>query len=113
MQAPQRFPGVDAELVGEQIADPPVGGERFGLPAAPVQRQHELDVQPLPQRMLAGQLLQLGGDRVGPAQRQVSLDPGLKRGQPQLLQPGRLGPDGRVVGQVGEHRAAPQIQRLA
>ena len=45
-----------------------------------------------------------------PAQRQVGVDPGLQRGQPQLLQAGRLGPGERVVGQVGQHRAAPQLQ---
>src|SRR6185312_4571802 len=56
VQVLQRFPGVDAELTGEQVTGPPVGGQRFGLPAAPVQRQHELAVQPLPQRMVGGQL---------------------------------------------------------
>ena len=89
MQPPQRLPGVDAELAGEQVADMAVGGQRVGLPAAPVQRQHELAVQPLPQRMVGGQLLQLGGERVVPAQRQVGVDPGLERGQPQLLQGAR------------------------
>ena len=113
MQAPQRFPGVDAELAGEQVAGTPVGGQRLGLPAAAIQRQHELAVQPLPQRMLGGQLLQLAGERVVPAKRQVSIDPRLQRGEPQLLQAGRLGPGERVVGQVGQHPAAPQPQRLA
>ena len=92
VQALQRLAGIDAELPGEQVADPPVGGQRVGLPAAPVQRQHELAVQPLPQRMPGDQLLQLGGQRVVPAQRQVRVDPGLDRGQPQLLQAGRLRP---------------------
>jgi hypothetical protein len=107
VQALQWLAGVDAELAGEQVADAPVGGERLGLPAAAVQRQHELAVQPLPQRMLAGQLFQLAGERVVPAQRQVGVDPRLQRGQPQLLQPGRLGPGERVVGQIGQHRATP------
>ena len=113
VQSLQRLARVDAELVGQQIADPPVGGQRVGLPAAPVQRQHELAVQLLPQRMPGDQLLQLGGDRVVPAERQVRVDPGLDRDQPQLLQPGRLRPGERVVGQVGEYPAAPQAQRLA
>ena len=82
VQPPQRLPGVDAELGGEQVADPPVGGQRVGLPAAAVQRQHELTVQPLPQRMFGDQLLQFGGDRVVPAKRQVSLDPALPGGEP-------------------------------
>ena len=82
MQAPQRLPGIDPELVGEQIADTPVSGQRVGLPAAAVQRQHELAVQPLPQRMVGDQPLQFGGDRAVPAKRQVSLDPGLPGGEP-------------------------------
>ena len=98
VQALQRLSGIDAELTGQQVADPPVGGQRVGLPAAPVERQDELAVQPLPQGVLGGQLLQFGGQRVVPAQRQVRVDPGLDRGQPQLLQPGRLRPGERVVG---------------
>ena len=58
VQVLQCFPGVDAELSGEQVAGAPVGGERLGLPAAAIQRQHELAVQPLPQRMACGQVLQ-------------------------------------------------------
>jgi hypothetical protein len=108
VQPPQRLPGVDAELAGEQIADMAVGGQRVALPAAPVQRQHELAVHPLPHRMLAGQLLQLGGQRVVPAQRQVRVDPGLDRGQPQLLQPRRLRPSERVIAQIGQHLTPPQ-----
>jgi hypothetical protein len=63
--------------------------------------------------MLGGQLFQLGGERVVPAERQISIVPGLQCGEPQFLQAGRLGPGERVVGQVGQHRAAPQSQRLA
>ena len=110
VQAPQRLPGIDPELVGEQVADPPVGGQRVGLPAAAVQRQHELAVQPFPQRMVGDQPLQFGGERVVPAKRQVSLDPALPGGEPQLFQAGRLGLYERVVGQVREHRAPPQVQ---
>ena len=98
MQPLQRLAGVDAELAGEQFADPPVGGERVGLPAAPVQRQHELAVQPLPQRVPGHQLLQLGDERVVPAERQVGVDAGLQRGQPQFLQAGGLRPGEGVVG---------------
>ena len=52
VQAAQRLAGVDAELAGEQVTGPAVGGQRVGLPTAPVQRQHQLAVQPLPQRMV-------------------------------------------------------------
>jgi hypothetical protein len=98
---PQRRTGVDAELVGQQVADMTVGGERLRLPAAAVERQHELAVQPFPQRVLGGQLVEFGGQRVVPAERQVGVDPGFHRGQPQFLQAHGLRLDERVVGQVG------------
>ena len=82
VQALQRLSGLDPELVGEQVADPPVGGQRVGLLPAPVQRQDELAVQPFPQRMVGDQLFQFGGERVVPAKRQVSLDPALPGGEP-------------------------------
>ena len=113
VQVPQGFSGVDAEFAGEQVAGTPVGGERLGLPAAAIQREHELAVQPLPQRMLGGQLLQFAGERIVAAKRQVSIDPRLQRSEPQLLQAGCLRAGERVVGQVGQHAAAPQLQRLA
>ena len=113
VQLPQRFPGIDAELVGEQVTGMPVGGERLGLAAAAIQRQHELALQPLPQGMLPGQVLQLGGEGVVPAKRQVSIDSRLQRGEPELFQSSCLGPDERVVGQIGQDGAAPQRQRVA
>jgi hypothetical protein len=113
VQAPERFSGVDAELTGEQVAGTPVGGQRFGLSAAAIQRQYELAMQPLPQRILGGQLFQLAGECVVPAKRQVRVDPRFEGGEPQFLQPGRLGPGEGVVSQVGQHTAAPQPQRLA
>ena len=85
VQAAQRLAGVDAELAGEQVAGPAVGGQRVGLAPATVQREHQLAVQPFSQRMVAHQSIQLGGERMVPAQRQVGVDPGLQRGQPQLL----------------------------
>jgi hypothetical protein len=39
-------------------------------------------VQPLAQRVLGGQVVQFGGERVVLAQRQVSVDPGLEGGEP-------------------------------
>ena len=113
MQAAQRFSGIDAQIVGEQVAGTPVGGERVALPAAAIQRQHELAVQPLPQGMVGGQLLQFGSEGVVAVQGQVGVDPGLEGGQPQFLQAGRFGADECVVGQVSEYRAAPPGQRLA
>ena len=47
------------------------------------------------------------------AERQVGVDPVLERGQPQLLQPRRLGLRERFVAHVLVGRPAPQLERLA
>ena len=74
VQALQGLAGVDAEFTGEQVAHPPVGGQRVGLPDAAIQRQHELAVQPLPQRVPGGQAIQLGGECVcRPSARSASI----------------------------------------
>jgi hypothetical protein len=53
-------------------------------------------------------------DQVGvAAARQVGVDALLERGEPQLVQPCDLGLRERLVGEVGERRAAPQRERLA
>ena len=82
VQVLRRFSGIDAELTGKQVADTPVGGERLSLPSAAIKRQHELAVQPLPQGMVGGQPLQLAGERIVPAERQVSVNPRLRCGEP-------------------------------
>src|SRR5262249_29656790 len=90
-----------------------IGGERIGLPAAPVQRQHQLRTQMLAQWMLLDQHLELA-DQLGLApELEISLDALLERRQPQLLQP----PDRRLrerrVGQTDKPRPAPQPKRRA
>ena len=90
-----------------------VGGERVGLPAAAVQRQHPLRVQPLAQRLGGDERLELADHLAVPALVEVVLDRELERRQPQLLQPPDLGARERLVGDVVERRAAPQRQRLA
>jgi hypothetical protein len=45
-------------------------------------------------------------------ERELGLDPLLEGGELQLIEPGRLGPKRRLGGEIGEGRAAPQIQRV-
>ena len=111
VQVSRRFPGSMPSSLGEQVAGTAVGGERLCLQAAGDQRRRELGVQPFPQRMVGGQLLQFAGERIVSAKRQVSIDPRLQRSRTtcgDLPQAGE-----RVVGQVGRRAAAPQLQRLA
>ena len=55
----QRGAGVDAELVEQRGPAVPVGLQRFGLAAGPVEGEHQLAAQPLPERVLRQERLQL------------------------------------------------------
>ena len=88
-----------------------VGLQRVGLAVAAVQREHQLAAQPLAVRVLADQRLQ-PADHLGvAAERELRLDELLARGDPQLLEPGDLGLRERLVGEVGQRRAAPERER--
>src|SRR5207237_10322806 len=47
LELPERLAGLDPQLVDERAARSLVDGERLGLPARAVQRQHELGAQTL------------------------------------------------------------------
>ena len=101
-----------AQLVDERLARGGVGGERVRLPTGAVERKHELRAKALAERLLRDELLELG-DHLGlPAEREVGVDPALERLEAQLAEMGRSG-RGRLAGQVGERRAAPQRERFA
>ena len=110
MQRPQLRARLDAELADEDAAG---GGERvqrLGLPSRPVQRQHQLAGEALPQRMLPHQLHQLLGRLGVAAERQDHLDALLDRGQPLLAKPG---PDDLRAGATdpGQRHALPEPER--
>ena len=110
MQAEQPGVGVDAQLVGQLGPQLGVGGQRVGLAAAPVEREHPQAAQPLPEGVLAGQPVQLAGHAGVPPAGQVGLDPVLESGEPGLLQPRYVGLREGQVGDVAQRRAAPQRQ---
>ena len=102
---------VDPQLVAEHTPQAAVHRERIGLPGTAVQRQHELSVYLLIERVVLGQPFQLRKD--------LSVLPGrhprLKQGPPDLetehLQPVRLLLEPLQVGQIGQRWPAPQLQR--
>ena len=106
--------GLDPELVDQDLAGRPVGGQGVGLAARPVQGEHQLAVEVLAQRVQPDQRLQLGHQLVVAAEGQLGLDPGLGGGDLELLDPDQLRPgDVGRGGHVGQGRAAPQGERLA
>jgi hypothetical protein len=108
----ERRAGFDAELVDQQRSRDPVQNQGVGLAPAPVQRQHQLRTQPLPQGMLGDQPLELGHQLGMPAQCQVCLQALLQRSQSQLLQLRDRGLRERLVGELVQRRTPPQPQRL-
>jgi hypothetical protein len=81
---------LDAELLDEQPASLAVALERLGLTARSVEREHELAAQPLAQRVLVHERLELGNERARPAQIEFSVEQLLGYAQAQLVQPADL-----------------------
>ena len=106
----QRRAGVDPELLEEPLAGVGVDGERLGLPARAVEREHQLAVEALAERVCPRQRLQLGDERVVAAAAEVGVDPVLRAGEPELVEAGDLGLRERLVEEVRECRAAPEGQ---
>ena len=102
---------LEPELVGELALRLAVGAERLGLPAGAIEREHQLAAQPLAQRMLGDERVELADQLRVPARGEIGVDPLLERRPAQLLEPRDLGLRERLVGEVGERRAAPQRQR--
>ena len=66
MELPQLAARLDAELLHEQPARGLVGGERVGLAARAVEREHQLAAKPFAKRMLRRERLELA-DELGVA----------------------------------------------
>ena len=111
MQGDQFRSGVEAQLVGEAIAQFGVAVQRLGLPAGRVQGAQLQRPQALPQRVPGDQFGQVGGDQVVLAAGEAGVGEPLVHGEALLGQPGRLGADVLGVGHVGVRIAAPQVQR--
>ena len=59
LEPPQCGGGLEAELVSKRRTRAVVGGERVGLPARPIEREHEQTARALAQGVLADQRFQL------------------------------------------------------
>lgn len=75
LQGDQFGAGLDAQFLGQQPPQPPVGPQRVDLAAAAVQGQHQLAPPSLPQRLLAHHCLQFGHHLAVAAEGQLGVDP--------------------------------------
>ena len=113
MQLAELAAGLDPELIDERAPRALIGVERLGLAAAPVEGEHQLAAQPLAQRVLGDERLELAGQLGVPAGGEILLDALLDAGEPEILEPRDLGLGEPRVGEIGERRATPERERLA
>ena len=85
-----------------------VGGERLGLAAEPVQREHQVGPHPFAEWVPRGERVELGDDGRVPAHLDLRRDAVLGGRQVEFLQSRDLAPERGLVRQVGERRAAPE-----
>jgi hypothetical protein len=103
---------LDTELPDQHGAQLAVCPQRIGLPPAAVQRQQALEPEPLAQRMICGQHLELGDHLSVPPALKQRIHPQLHSTQAHLLEPRPLRCGEFNFAEVGEHGPAPQRQRL-
>jgi hypothetical protein len=104
---------LDAQLVREQS---PVVLERvkgLGGAARAVQGDDELPTKPIAQRLLGYQLTEFTDDKRMVTGREVRLDPALKSGPAQFLQPLRFRDSEGLRRKLAEGRTTPQCQRAS
>ena len=110
LQPAKRRRRLQPQLLVQALAEVAVDLQRVGVPAAPIQRGHQLHVRPLAQRVRAHQRLQAHDRLFRKAQRQRGVDPVLGRRDPQLLEPVHLCSGELLVGELRVRRATPQRQ---
>ena len=110
LQWPTRL---DSELLRQETAAQLVHLKGLGLAPRAVQGEHALRAQALPQRVLLDEPLQLHHERPVLSARQVGLDPFLQRRKPELLEAADLRLGERLIGEVGQCRTTPHVQRCA
>ena len=104
--------GLEAELIREPLPGCSQSGQRVGLTAGSVERKHQLTQEPLPQRMLTGEALELRHEFRAFAGREPRVDLLFERCQALLLEPLCLGGRKRLVKHVRQRRPAPQGERV-
>ena len=111
LQPPQLRPRLQPQLL---LQHPPrllKALERVRLPAAPVEREHQLRPQPLSERILLDGGTELRHDLAMLAERERRLELLLESIDSQRLQPPRLAAEPRRLGQPLQRRTAPEAER--
>jgi hypothetical protein len=103
----------DPELLDEHTAALTVGCQRFRLPTAAVQSDHELCAQPLAQGLGCDERFELADESRVPPECEVSLDPLLERLETKRLDPSDLDLCEPLVGEFRERTTAKEPKRIS
>ena len=103
--------GVEAELVGQAVTNPLVGGQGIGLAAFPVQRGDQQHPKALLEGMRGDRSFQLADHITCLAQLRTGREPGLDELHPGLFEPGPVWREPITVAGAREDVAAEHRQR--
>ena len=106
----QLGPGLEPELIDQAPAGRLEHVERVGLAPGAIEGEHQARDQPLTQRVLVNEPLELGHELGAVTERELGLEPRLKRAQPQLLKPLGVGFE-RLRRRAGRPRPARATTR--
>jgi len=104
--------GVDAQLPGDGVPGLPVDLERLGVPPGTVQRPHQQQPQPFPQRLVRQQPAQLGDGLIVAATGEFGRDPQFDGTEAKFAEPFGLRFDEWRRRDVGQRPAVPQGEGL-
>ena len=114
LEVAQRRSRFDADVVGEAAADGVARPQRLGLAAAAVEGEYPLSAEPLTQRMLSDEAVELVGQGLVVAADELGVDAVLDGVEPGVGEPGRLRRKIRTERDTAERfGAAPETERLA
>ena len=111
LQPPELGPRLEPELVGENAPRLLERLQCIRLPAAAVERQHQLPPQPLPERVVRERRTERRGQLPLLAERETDLELLLERVDAQRLEPPRLGGEPRRRRQALERGPTPEVER--
>ena len=112
LEAPQLLTRLDAKLVDERSACVLISPKSLGLTPGAVQGEHELGPQALSKRVAVDERFELANRLGVVAECELGFDARLDRRKAELLELCDLGLRERLVREIGQRCAAPELQTL-
>ena len=102
---------LDPDLLDQSATERRTRAKRLRCAAAAIEGEHQRQDEPLPQRVLSGETLQLGHQLTRGPESQISVDPVLDRADAEFLESGDLGLCPRLVDELLVGVTTPRRQR--